>query len=74
MIKPILNHEDYQEALSQVETLWGADQDTPNGDQLDILLVLIEAYETKNYPMPHLIQLTSFTTQQIKHRTGSTCF
>jgi len=52
MIKPIRNHQDYQEALSQVETFWGAEQDTPNGDQFDILLVLIEAYETKNYPMP----------------------
>ncbi len=52
MIKPIHNNEDYQQALARTEILWGAKQDTPEGDELEILLVLIEAYETKNYPMP----------------------
>ena len=52
MIKPIHNDADYQKALSRVDNLWGAEQDTPEGDELEILLVLIEAYENKNYPMP----------------------
>lgn len=52
MIKPIHTDEDYQMALMRVEKLWGAQQDTPEGDELDILLVLTEAYESKNYPMP----------------------
>jgi HTH-type transcriptional regulator/antitoxin HigA len=52
MIKPIHNDKDYQQALARAEILWGAEQDTPDGDELDILLVLIEAYENKNHPMP----------------------
>jgi len=52
MIKPIHNNEDYQIALSRIETLWGAEQESQDGDELDILLVLVEAYENKNFPMP----------------------
>ncbi len=52
MIKPIHHENDYQMALKRVEALWGAQQDTVKGDELDILLVLIEAYENKNHPMP----------------------
>lgn len=52
MIKPIHNESDYQMALDRVDSLWGAKQDTPDGDELDVLLVLIEAYESKHFPMP----------------------
>ena len=52
MIKPIHNEEDYKKALSRVESLWGAKQDTPEGDELDVLLVLVEVYEGKNHLMP----------------------
>lgn len=52
MIKPIHNNEDYEIALGRIEALWGAKQDTQKGDELDVLLVLIEAYENKNYHMP----------------------
>ena len=52
MIKPIHNEHDYQIALQQIEALWGSKQDTTEGDELDILLVLIETYESKHHPMP----------------------
>lgn len=52
MIKPIHNDEDYKIALARVEPLWGAKQDTPAGDELDVLLILVEAYESKNCLMP----------------------
>ncbi len=52
MIKPIHNENDYKIALARVESLWGTKEDTPEGDELDVLLVLVEAYESKNYPMP----------------------
>lgn len=52
MIKPIHNDNDYQNALARIETLWGANQDTPEGDELEVLLILVDAYENKNYPMP----------------------
>lgn len=52
MIKPIHNDSDYKMALARVESLWGAEQDTPDGDELDILLVLVESYESKHHEMP----------------------
>lgn len=52
MIKPIHNEQDYQKALERADALWGAKPDTPEGDELDVLLVLIEGYENKHYPMP----------------------
>jgi HTH-type transcriptional regulator/antitoxin HigA len=50
-IKPIHNENDYREALNQIETLMDAQENTPEGDQLDILVTLVEAYERKAYPM-----------------------
>ncbi len=52
MIKPIHDEESYQKALARVEVLWGAKQNTSEGDELDVLLVLIQAYEDKNYSIP----------------------
>ena len=51
MIKPIHHDTDYKLTLKRVENLWGAKRDTPEGDELEILLVLIEAYENKHFPM-----------------------
>lgn len=52
MIKPIYDEGDYKLALSRAEALWGAKEDTAEGDELEVLLVLIEHYENKHYPMP----------------------
>lgn len=52
MIKPIHNDADYQSTLKRVASLWGAKQDSTDGDELEILLVLIEAYENKHFSMP----------------------
>lgn len=51
-MKPIKNEAAYQKALERIEGLWGAAQDSPEGDELEILLVLVEAYENKHYPIP----------------------
>ena len=51
MIKPIHNDDDYRLTLERVENLWGVKQNTPEGDELDVLLVLIEAYENKHHAM-----------------------
>lgn len=52
MIKPIHNDEDYKMTLTRVESLWGAKEGTMAGNELDVLLVLVEAYENKNHVMP----------------------
>jgi len=50
-IKPIKNKADYDMALARIEMLWGAEPDTPESDELEVLFTLVEAYEQKNYPI-----------------------
>ena len=51
-IKPIRTEEDLAAAFARVEQLWGAEIDSPEGDELEILALLIEKYEDEHYPMP----------------------
>lgn len=51
-IFPIRTEEDYDAALARIDMLMNADTGTPEGDELDILVTLVEAYEAKHYPMP----------------------
>ena len=51
-IKPIKTEQDYNSAISRIEELWGARKDTPEGDELDLLVTLVESYEMKHYPIP----------------------
>jgi len=50
-IKPIRNQADHEEALRKIERLWGAKEGTPEGDRLDVLTTLVEAYERRHFPM-----------------------
>ena len=48
-IKPIKTENDYLDALHEIEKLIDAKKDTPEGDRLDIIVTLVEAYEENNY-------------------------
>ena len=50
-IKPIGSEADYEAALEAIDRLMGAAPDTAEGDALDILVTLVEAYEAKRWPM-----------------------
>lgn len=50
-IRPIRSEADHASALADVERLWGAKAGTPEGDRLDVLATLIDAYENERYPM-----------------------
>ena len=50
-IKPIRTEEDYQAALEEIERLIDAQPDTPEGDRLDVLATLVEAWEEKHCPI-----------------------
>ena len=52
MIKPIRDEHSYNQALKRIEKLWGAEIGTSDGDELDVLMTLVEVYEEKHYPMP----------------------
>ena len=50
-IKPIKTESDYEAALIEIERLMGAELNTPEGDKLDVLTMLVETYEEKHYPI-----------------------
>ena len=50
-IKPIRTEADYEKALSRVDKLCGAKKGTPAGDELEVWVTLIEAYEDEKYPI-----------------------
>ena len=65
-LKPIKTRADYKKALAEVERLWGAKGGTPEGDRLDILATLIEAYEIEHYPVdpPDPVEAIQFRMEQ----------
>ena len=67
-IRPIRSKADYNRALAEVERLWGARSGTPDGDHLDVLATLIDAYEARHYPMdpPDPIEAIRFRMEQQK--------
>jgi HTH-type transcriptional regulator/antitoxin HigA len=50
-LKPIRTKADYKAALAEVERLWGAKSGMPEGDRLDVLATLIDAYGARHYPV-----------------------
>lgn len=53
-IKPIKTDADHEAAIREIEQLWGAAEGTSEGDRLDILVTLAEAYEEKRWPLEEL--------------------
>ena len=51
-IKPIKTEADYQAALEEIHRLFDAAPDTPEGDRLEVLATLVEAYEDRHYNIP----------------------
>ncbi|EJL9429872.1 transcriptional regulator [Vibrio cholerae] len=50
-IRPIKTDADYRATLNDIENLMMAEPDTVEGEKLDILVTLVEAYEAKHFPM-----------------------
>ncbi|MBX3562472.1 MAG: transcriptional regulator [Sphingomonas sp.] len=53
-IRPIRTDEDHRAALAEIDALWGAAEGTPEGDRLDVLATLAEAYEDRRWPAAEL--------------------
>ena len=51
-IRPIRTAADYEAALNEIEKLIDSQPGTPEGDRMDILVTLVEAYEVKHFPIP----------------------
>jgi HTH-type transcriptional regulator/antitoxin HigA len=50
-IQPIKTEKDYDAALQLIEELWDSEEGTAEGDRLDILITLVDAYELINHPI-----------------------
>jgi len=66
-IKPIKTKADYRAALNDIEGLMAARANTPEGERLDVLVTLVEAYERKHYPMelPDPIEAIKFRMESL---------
>lgn len=66
-LRPIKTEADYERCLAKIEQLWGARENTSEGDTLDVLLTLVDAYEQEHYPIdpPDPIEAIKFRMEQL---------
>lgn len=67
-MKPIHTESEYQEALERVEEIFDAKKGSPEGDQLELLLILIDKYEKDHFPieLPDPIEAIKFRMDQLQ--------
>jgi len=65
-ITPIKSDADYRLALKEIESLMTAELNSPEGEKLDVLTILVEAYEQKNFPLdlPDPVEALKFEMEQ----------
>ena len=65
-IKPIRTRKDYEATLRVIEHLMGAKRGSPEGDRLDVLVTLVEAYEARHFPLdlPDPVAAIRFVMEQ----------
>ncbi|WP_434359007.1 DNA-binding protein [Parasalinivibrio latis] len=66
-IKPIKTDFEHQAALMRIETLWDAEPGTPEGDELEVLGILVEAYEESTFQIaaPDPVEAIKFRMEQL---------
>ena len=66
-IRPVKTEKDYDSSIQRIEELWGSKKDTPEGDELELLVTLVESYEMKHYPIvpPDPIDAIKFRMEQM---------
>lgn len=68
-LKPIKTEQDFNQALERLEIIFDAKPGTKEGDELEILGILLEKYETENFPMelPDPIEAIKFKMEQLNY-------
>jgi len=66
-ISPLKTEQDYNQALKRLEIIFHAEIDSPDGDEAEVLSILIEKYEEEHYPigMPDPIEAIKFKMEQM---------
>ena len=64
-IKPLRSRKDYDAALADVDALMTARRGSPEGEKLDVLVTLIEAYERQHFPLdlPDAVEAIKFVME-----------
>ncbi len=79
-IGPIKNEADYDRALQEIDELFGAEPGSPEGDRLEVLVTLVEAYEARHYEIPdpnpiaaveHAMERLGLTPKDLEQYIGS---
>jgi len=65
-VRPIKTKKDYEATLTAIEGLMGAKRNSPEGDRLDVLVTLVEAYESRHFPLdlPDPVAAIRFVMEQ----------
>ena len=68
-IKPIKTEKDYNQALERLEVIFDAKKGTKEGDELEILGILIDNYENEFFPinLPDPIEAIKFRMEQLDY-------
>ncbi|MET4081308.1 antitoxin component HigA of HigAB toxin-antitoxin module [Pedobacter sp. UYP30] len=68
-IKPIKTPEDYEQALERLELIFDAKRGTEEGDELEILAILVDNYENLNFPigLPDPVEAIEFRMEQMAY-------
>ncbi|MBM3341711.1 MAG: transcriptional regulator [Betaproteobacteria bacterium] len=79
-LRPVRNKREYQAALKEIEGLWNAPDGSPKADRLEVLALLVEAYERKHFPIPdpdpiafllHVMEARELTRKDLEPYIGS---
>jgi len=79
-IRPIRTKREHQAALKAIEALWDAPEGSPRGDRLEVLVLLVEAFELAHYPvgspdpidfLQHIMEARSLTRRDLEPFIGS---
>lgn len=79
-LRPIRNKREYQAALKEVESLWNAPDGSPKADRLEVLALLVEAYEREHFPiadpdpidfLQHVMEARDLTRKDLEPYIGS---
>jgi HTH-type transcriptional regulator/antitoxin HigA len=79
-LKPIRTKREHQAALKAVEALWDAREGTAEADRLEVLMLLVEAYERKHFPIEaphpidfllHVMEARGLTRKDLERHIGS---
>ena len=79
-VRPIRTNRDYQAALKEIEALWEARSGTTEADRLEVLTLLVQAYEAEHYPIPdpdpielllHVMEARGLTRKDLEPYIGS---